>query len=116
MKNLSLWVYVIVAVAIAISANSISTIWAKGEDRFSPWLIAVITISPFVFISFGLVVSKVGMAISSGVIDSLLTFSTIAIGLIVFREWDKVSAAQYVGMAFAMTGIVLMLFFPKMGT
>ena len=113
MRNLKVWAYVVVAVIIAVIGNSLSTIWARGEDKFSPWLIAVLLISPMVFISFGLVTSKFGLAISSGVIDSLLTITTISVGLIFFQEWNKISAVQYLGMVFALGGVLLMLFFPK---
>ena len=68
-----------------------------------------------VFFSFGLVTSRLGVAVSSGIIDSLLTASTIAVGLILFQEWSKVSMLQYFGMVLALCGIFLMLFFPKSG-
>ena len=112
-KVIEAWVYVFIAVAIAVSGNSVSSIWAKGENKFSIWLLALLIISPLVFITFGLTTSKIGVAVASGVVDSLLTFSTIAIGLFFFQEWNKVSSLQYVGMLFALTGTILMVFFPK---
>ena len=75
----------------------------------------MLLLSPLVFITFGLVTAKLGVAIGSGVIDSLLVLTTVAVGLIVFREWDKISALQYLGMALALAGVFLMLFFPKAG-
>jgi multidrug transporter EmrE-like cation transporter len=116
MKNLSAWFYVLGTVAIALTANSISAIWAKNHDKFSIWLLALLIVSPMVFISFGLATTKFGVAISSGTIDSLLTLSTILVGLLVFGEWDEVSSIQYMGMGLAVVGIFLMLFFPKAGT
>ena len=59
MKNL---LYILIAVVVAVSANSISAIWAKPENRSSIWLLAVILISPLVFIAYGLVTSRIGMA------------------------------------------------------
>ena len=116
MKNLPVWLYVIIAVAIAVLANSVSAVWAKGDDKFSVWFLALLVISPLVFISFGLTTSRLGVAVSSGTIDSLLTVSTIAVGLVLFQEWQKVSTLQYLGIAFAVIGIFLMVFFPKSGT
>jgi len=113
MKSLTIWLYVLGALAIAVLGNSVSTIWAKEPDKYSWWLLAVILISPFVYISFGLVTSKLGLSIASGAVDSLLTVTTIAIGLIFFQEWSKVSALQYIGMLLALCGVFLMLFFPK---
>jgi ABC-type multidrug transport system permease subunit len=76
MKNFAIWVYILGAVTIAVAANSLSTIWAKEEDKLSSWLLVVILVSPFVYISFGLIASKVGLSIASGVVDSLLTITT----------------------------------------
>lgn len=116
MKNFPAWAYVIVAVGVAVLANSISAIWAKQDDKFSYWLLAVLLISPFVFITFGLVTQRAGVAIASGVVDSLLTLTTIAVGLVLFQEWSKISSLQYLGMAMALAGVFLMLFYPKPGT
>ncbi len=115
MKNFPVWVYILVSLIIAVSANSISAIWARGEDKYTLWLLAVIIISPFVFITYGLTTSKLGVTISSGVIDSLLTVTTVAVGLFIFQEWSKISLFQYVGIVFALSGVFLMLFFPKGG-
>lgn len=116
MKNLPVWFYVIGAVAIALLANTVSAIWARGDDKFSLWLLALLVISPMVFISFGLTTSKLGVTVSSGTIDSLLTVSTIVVGLVLFQEWQRISALQYLGIVFALAGIFLMVFFPKPGT
>ena len=107
MKNIF---YIIVAVGVALLANSVSAIWARQPNRFSIWLIAVILLSPLVFITYGIVTSKVGLSIAAGTVDSLLTLSTIAVGLIIFHEWDKLTSLQYVGIAFAIVGIFLMVF------
>lgn len=115
MKSVPIWILVLIAVMIALLANSVSAVWAKSDERFSWWLIALVMISPLVFVSFGLTSSRLGVAVSSGVIDSLLTISTIAVGLILFQEWNRLSSFQYVGLLFALTGVFLMLYFPKSG-
>lgn len=112
MSKIQIWFYVAVAVLIALSANYISAIWAGKENKFSsPWLLVVVIISPFVFITFGLVVSKLGVTISSATIDLLLTMGTIFIGLFLFHEWSNLSLYQYLGIALSIGGIVLMQFY-----
>lgn len=113
MKNHLIWLYIITAVAVALLASTVSAIWARGESKISLWLFAVIIISPIVYIVFGLITTKLGVAISAGSIDSLLTVCTIVVGLAFFKEWDKVSWLQFLGMGFALCGIFLMVFFPK---
>lgn len=110
MEKLQTWSYIGVAVILALVANSLSAVWAGKQDKMNLWLLAVVLISPFVFITFGLVTAKIGLTISSGTIDSLLTLSTIIVGLFLFNEWDNISVQQYIGMGFALTGIVLMQF------
>ena len=110
MNKFQTWFYVISAVLIALAANSLSAIWASKENKFTIWLLAVIVISPLVFITFGLATSKLGLSVSSATIDSLLTISTILVGLFIFNEWSNVSLYQYIGMALALLGIILMQF------
>ncbi len=108
MGKFHIWFYIIIAVLIALAANSIATIWAGKESKFTIWLLALVLISPFVFITFGLVTSKIGLVVSSGTIDSLLTVSTILVGLFIFREWTNISVFQLTGLGFTVLGIILM--------
>lgn len=109
MKNL---LYVLVAVAVAVSANSVSAIWAKQESKFSIWLLFVILISPLVFITYGLVTAKIGIALASSVIDSLMIIGSIAVGLFIFHEKNQIIGLQYLGMGFAVLGVLLIIFSP----
>lgn len=109
-RKFRIWAYVIVAVAIAVFTNSISAIWAEQDNRFSWWLLAVVVLAPFVFITFGLVTEKVGVAVAAGTIDSLLTISTVLVGLIFFNEWDELSLWQYIGLVSVLLGVVLLQF------
>lgn len=63
------------------------------------------------YLIFGGVVAQLGLAIGSGVMNSVNLIATILLGLIHLREWDKVSWWQVVGIASAAAGVVLMLFF-----
>lgn len=110
MTKIEIWTYIIIAVLVALGANSISAIWASKASKFNVWLIALLIISPLVFITFGLVTKKLGLALTSGTIDSLLTVSTILVGLIFFKEWKTLSFYQYFGTFFAVLGIILIQF------
>lgn len=113
MKHIIWWLQIFGTVAVAALADSVSTLWAKGEDKFSIYLFYIFFLGPLVFISFGLVTAKVGLAITSGLVNSLLVVTSILIGLFLFNEWNKISIIQYIGLVSALIGIVLMLFFPK---
>lgn len=115
MHNFLSYFTIILAVALASLADSVSTLWAQGSSKFSVYLLLIFLLGPVVFIAFGLVTARVGLAITSGVVNSLLVLSSMCIGLFLFGEWSRLSVMQYVGMAFAIVGIILMLFFPKSG-
>ncbi len=108
MEKLEIWLYVIGAVAVALFANYLAATWASKDNKFSLLLLAVVIVSPFVFITFGLVTSRIGVAVGSGTIDALLTLGTVMMGLVLFQEWSKLSMYQYAGLAFVLVGIILL--------
>ena len=110
MKNL---LYILLAVGVAVFTNSIAAVWAKQDSKLSIWLIAVILLSPLVFITYGLVTARLGVSVASGTVDALMTIGSIAVGLFIFREIDSLIAWQYVGIALAVVGIFLMVFAPQ---
>lgn len=112
MNNLLWWLCVIAAVFIAVLADYVSTIWASDVRNIKPLLIIII-LGPLVFISFGLVTTKSGLAIASGIVNSLLVVSSISVGLFFLNEWTKLSLMQYVGLLFSVVGIILMTVFTK---
>lgn len=100
--------YVILAVAVAATTNAVSAKWGEQVSTTwnTPWLWLMLALSPFVFITFGLASGRMGLALGSANVDSLLTVVTIMIGLIVFREWRALSMYQYIGVGLIIVGIV----------
>ncbi len=107
------WLAVICAVAIAALADSVSALWARQPHKLSIYFVLLLLLGPLVFMAFGIVTTKFGLAITSAVVNSLLVLTSITVGLVAFNEWQSVSVLQYVGMALAVTGVGLMLFFSK---
>src|SRR5688572_11891283 len=110
MNKLQIWFYIIGAVLVALAANSTSAVWASKESKINIWLLVLMILSPIVFITFGLVTSKLGLAVTSGTVDALLTISTILVGLFIFKEWGTLSMYQFLGLGMAFLGIILMQF------
>lgn len=100
--------YVLLAVGVAVFANYLAALWGDSGKTFSWLLVAVILISPLVFVTFGLVTARLGVAVGSGTIDSLLTVGTVAVGLLVFGEWAKLSPREYVGLGLIVVGLLVM--------
>lgn len=109
MDKFYIWIYIIGAVGIAVTANTLAAIWAGQENKWwSLWLLAIIVISPLVFIAFGLVAEKVGLSVGAGTLDSLLVLGTILVGLIFFGEWGTLSVYQNIGLVSTVLGIILL--------
>ena len=108
MDKFYIWSLVIGNVALALSANVVSTLWASKEDKFSILLLVVVVISPIVFLTFGVVSAKIGLAIGAATIDSLLTISSIIVGLFLFDGWRDTTLTQYTGLFLAVSGVALM--------
>ena len=115
MERVEVWLYIIGAVAVALLGNYLAATWASRDEKFSLLFVAVLLVSPFVFITFGLVTSRLGVAIGSGTIDALLTVSTVLLGLALFGEWSKLSLYQYLGLLLVIAGIILMQISVRMG-
>jgi multidrug transporter EmrE-like cation transporter len=110
MEKITIWLYIIGAVAIAVLGNYLAATWASKDGKFSLLFVALVLLSPLVFISFGLVTSRIGVAVGSGTIDALLSISTVIMGLVIFKEWNSLSHFQYVGLLFVLCGIILLQF------
>lgn len=102
------WFLVLLAIVVALLGNFIAATWARQDNLFSLWFFALVLIAPFVFITFGLVTSRLSVAIGAGTIDSLLSIGTILIGLVFFNEWSTLTIMQYFGIIFVVCGLIMM--------
>lgn len=108
MSPLLLWSLIVTNLVLAVSANAISTQWAASGMRVSPQLVVLALISPAVFVTFGIVASRTGLAVGSAIIDSLLTVGSVLVGLIVFGEWRDLSLTKGAGLLMAIIGIAVL--------
>lgn len=99
--------YVLLAVGVAVLANYLAALWGSRNEKFSWLLVAVIVISPLVFVTFGLVTTRLGVAVGSGTIDSLLTVCTVGVGLVAFNEWAKLGLREYIGLGLIVLGLMV---------
>lgn len=108
MSSPLLWGLICANLVLAVSANALSTHWAISGMRVSPQLVLVALISPAVFVTFGIVASRMGLAAGSAIIDSLLTVGSVLVGLVIFGEWRALSLMKGAGLLMAITGIAVL--------
>ena len=65
----------------------------------------MLALSPLVFITFGRVTAQTGLASGSAIVDSLLTVTTVVIGLVVMQEWRKLSMDNFLGILLVLIGV-----------
>ncbi len=105
--------WIAASVAFFNLCDVLCKIWGDGKDWSVPAYFGTLVSAGFAYYCFGRVTHQSGMAVGSSVINALNVITTILLGLFGLREWEGISGLQYLGMAFAVLGIYLMLFIQK---
>jgi glucose uptake protein GlcU len=102
------WIAVFIAVLLSTAADATFTqFWKK--PGWTLFLLGVV-LGPCSFCAFGYVGSKEGLSIASCLTNSLVVIGPILVGIIYFEEWKKLFALDYIGMAFVVVGITVLVF------
>ena len=109
-NKLKLFFYIFVTITVSVLGNYVAAIWAAQPDRiYTLWLPALLIVSPLVFITYGITLSRLGVSIGSATIDSLPTLGTVFVGLFIFKEYNVVTEMQMLGIFSLLCGMLLML-------
>ncbi|MBM4455224.1 MAG: hypothetical protein FJ411_02405 [Verrucomicrobia bacterium] len=108
MKNLLLspWSAVLACAALSTLADTLGTVW--WEQKKSWVLLAMIGLSPLVFLAFGYVGSRFGLAKASALTNTLVVLGPILVGIFFRGELRQLSSVELVGMGLAVAGITLL--------
>lgn len=111
MKNLILspWSAVLICAALSTLADTLGTVW--WEQKKTWILLAILGISPLVFLAFGYVGSHFGLAKASSLTNTLVVLGPILVGIFYRGELRQLSFVELVGMTLAVGGIVLLTVF-----
>ena len=114
MKNilLSPWSAVFACAVLSTLADTLGTVW--WEQKKTWVLLAILGLSPLVFLAFGYVGSHFGLAKASSLTNTLVVIGPILVGILVRGELRQLSLVELAGMALAVSGIALLtLFSPR---
>ena len=111
MKNLLLspWPAVLACAALSTLTDTLGTVW--WEQKKTWMLLAILALSPLVFLAFGYVGSHFGLAKASSLTNTLVVIGPILVGILFRGELRQLSAVEVAGMALAVAGIVLLTAF-----
>ena len=111
MKNLILspWSAVLICAALSTLADTLGTVWWEQKKIWI--LLAILGISPLVFLAFGYVGAHFGLAKASSLTNTLVVLGPILVGIFYRGELRQLSFVELVGMTLAVGGIVLLTVF-----
>jgi len=111
MKNflLSPWSVVIACAALSTLVDTLGTVWWEQKRMWV--LVAILGVSPLVFLAFGYVGSHFGLAKASSLTNTLVVIGPILVGILFRGELRQLSGVEVAGMALAFAGIILLTVF-----
>ena len=111
MKSLlfSPWSAVLACAALSTVTDTLGTTWWEQKKLWM--LLAILGLSPLVFLAFGYVGSQFGLAKASSLTNTLVVIGPIVVGIFLRGELRQLSAVEVAGMALAVAGIILLTVF-----
>ena len=106
---LSPWSAVLAYAALSTLADTLGTSW--WEQKRLWMLLAILGLSPLVFLAFGYVGSHFGLAKASSLTNTLVVIGPILVGIIFRGELRQLSAVELAGIVLALAGIALLTVF-----
>lgn len=107
----SSWLTALACAVASTLADTLGTLYWEG--RRPGHLLATIALAPFVFLLFGYVGAQRGLAMASGLTNSLVVAGPLLVGLVVRREFADLSGAQRAGLLVTLAGLVLIVLSPS---
>jgi len=106
---LSPWFAVLACAALSTVTDTLGTVWWEQKKMWV--LLAILGLSPLVFLAFGYVGSHFGLAKASSLTNTLVVLGPILVGILFRGELRQLSLVELLGMTLAVAGIVLLTFF-----
>lgn len=115
MKNLLLspWSAVLLCAVLSTLVDTLGTVW--WEQKRIWVLMAILGVSPLVFLAFGYVGSHFGLAKASSLTNTLVVLGPILVGIFLRGELRQLSTLELAGMGLSIGGIVLLTVFSPRG-
>ncbi len=106
---LSPWSAVLACAALSTLVDTLGTVWWEQKRLWV--LLAIVGLSPLVFLAFGYVGSHFGLAKASSLTNTLVVIGPILVGIIFRGELRQLSAVELAGIVLGLAGITLLTIF-----
>jgi drug/metabolite transporter (DMT)-like permease len=98
------WGLTLVSSGFFILCDSLSANWAKAGSRSS--LAVVVVLSPAAYLLFGLLASRVNLAVAGSLVNLMIMIGAVLVGMLYFKE--HVTAAQWFGIGLGVVAILIL--------
>jgi multidrug transporter EmrE-like cation transporter len=102
--DLPIWSVVLLCAGMFILCDGLSAHWGKTGNGRS--LAIVMLISPLSYSAFAFINTKMNLAVTGALVNTIVVVGALFVGVIVFKE--EVSAMQYLGIALAVASVTLL--------
>lgn len=99
------WLVVVGCAALSTLTDTLGTVY--WEQRRPITLVGTVVLAPIVFVLFGYVGARLGLAAASGFTNSLIVAGPMLVGLVLRREAQQLAPPQLAGLMLIFLGIGL---------
>jgi drug/metabolite transporter (DMT)-like permease len=101
---------VVVAAILFVGVDSLSALWARqgnyGSQRALFYLASMCVVGPIAYALFGYLTQRVGVSVTSGLVNTSIVIGTILVGILFFH--DAVTTRQIIGLVLAVLAVALL--------
>ncbi len=101
---MKVWALTVFSAAFFILCDTLSTGWAK--DHRTTTLAILIVLSPTAYLLFGILASRVNLAVAGSLVNLMIMIGSVLVGLLYFKE--RLTVLQWTGIGFGMVAVALL--------
>lgn len=102
--DILVWCVVLLCAGLFILCDGLSAHWGKTGNGRS--LAIVMLLSPLSYWAFALINTRLNLAVTGTLVNTIVVAGAVLVGAIVFKE--EVSSTQYIGIALALIAMTLL--------
>lgn len=104
MQTVAIWALTLFSAGFFILCDSLSANWAKKTHLWS--LAIVVVLSPVAYLLFGLLASRVNLAVAGSLVNLMIMIGAVLVGIFYFKE--HVTSLQWAGIILGAVAVLLL--------
>ena len=104
MQAIAVWALTLFSAGFFILCDSLSANWAKKSHFLS--LAVVVVLSPIAYLLFGLLASRVNLAVAGSLVNLMIMVGAVLVGVFYFKE--HITGLQWTGITLGAVAILIL--------